>query len=163
MNDAVGGWFGSDFVQSVSYAETLSLTIPSRFPESVFPQSEPFGEYVYAPSYGITTALFTVSLFMFLLSRPKLGGDTPLPRWGKYAVGIYVVHPGVFALIRAGRDVLESMGYNIDQLIVWHLLLTPTLFVASWLVYIAAHKLRLIEIGGTHLPGRPWIRAIRSG
>lgn len=126
-------------------------------------RGEPFGEYVYAPSYGITTALFTLSLFMFLLSRPTLGADTPLPSWGKYAVGIYVVHPAVFALLRTGRDVLESMGYSIDQTILWHLLLTPTLFFASWLVYIAAHKLRIIEIGGSHLPGRPWLRAIRLG
>ena len=126
-------------------------------------RGEPFGSYIYSPSYGIATALFTASLFLFLLSRPQLGADTPLPSWGKYAVGIYVVHPAVFALIRAGRDVIESMGYNLDQLVLWHLLLTPTLFVASWLVYIAADRLRVIEIGGSHLPGKPWLRAIRSG
>ena len=123
---------------------------------------EAFGASVYAPSYGIATALLTASLFLFLLSRPRLGVDTPLPAWGTYAVGIYVVHPAVFALIRAGRDVLEAMGYTISDLLVWHLLLTPTLFLLSVLVYLAADKLRVIEIGGTHWPGRPWLRAIRS-
>ncbi|MFD1642749.1 acyltransferase [Halohasta litorea] len=126
-------------------------------------RGEAFGAYVYAPSYGISTALFTASLFLFLLSRPKLGADTPLPSWGSYAVGIYVVHPAVFALIRAGRDVLEASGYTIDGTILWHLLLTPTLFVLSVLVYLAADRLRVIEIGGTHWPGEPWLRAIRSG
>jgi len=126
-------------------------------------RGEPFGAYVYAPSYGITTALFTASLFIYLLSRPKLGVDTPLPSWGKYAVGIYVTHPAVFAVIRAVRDTLEHVGYTVDELIVWHLLLTPMLFYLSYLVYIAADKLRVIEIGGTHFPGRPWLRAMRSG
>ena len=123
---------------------------------------EAFGASVYAPSYGISTALLTIALFMFLLSRPKLGVDTPLPSWGTYAVGIYIVHPAVFALIRTGRDVLESVGYSIDGTIVWHLLLTPTLFLVSVLVYLAADRLRVIEIGGTHWPGRPLLRAIRS-
>ncbi|WP_253738290.1 acyltransferase family protein [Halohasta salina] len=124
---------------------------------------EAFGASVYAPSYGIATALLTASLFLFLLSRPRLGVDTPLPSWGIYAVGIYVVHPAVFALIRAGRDVVETMGYPISETIIWHLLLTPTLFVVSWLGYLAADRLRVIEIGGTHWPGGPWLRAIRSG
>ena len=124
---------------------------------------EAFGAYVYAPSYGLSTALLTVSLFLFLLSRPRLGVDTPLPSWGTYAVGIYVVHPAVFALIRAGRDVLEAVGYTIDGTIIWHLLLTPMLFLLSFLVYLAADRLRVIEIGGTHWPGEPWLRAIRSG
>jgi len=126
-------------------------------------QEEPFGGSVYAPSYGIATALVTTSLFLLLLSRPRLGADTPLPSWGTYAVGIYVVHPAVFALIRAGRDVLESMGYTVDGTILWHLLLTPTLFVASFLVYLAADRLHVIEMGGTHWPGGPWLRAMRSG
>jgi surface polysaccharide O-acyltransferase-like enzyme len=126
-------------------------------------RGESFGAYVYAPSYGISTALFTASLFLFLLSRPQLGVDTPLPSWSKYAVGIYVTHPAVFALIRAGRDVLAQVGYTVDGTIVWHLLLTPALFYLSYLVYIAADRLRVIEIGGSHLPGRPWLRSIRSG
>ena len=126
-------------------------------------RGEPLGSYVYAPSYGITTALLTTALFLLLLARPRLGADTPLPSWGRYAAGIYVVHPAVFALIRAGRDVLEAMGYAISETIVWHLLLTPTLFVTSWLVYLAADRLQVIEIGGTHWPGGPWLRAMRSG
>jgi len=126
-------------------------------------RGEAFGSYVYAPSYGVTTALLTTTLFLLLLARPQLGVDTPLPSWGRYAAGIYVVHPAVFALIRAGHDVVEAMGYPISETIIWHLLLTPTLFVASWLVYLAADRLRVIEIGGTHWPGGPWLRAIRSG
>ena len=125
-------------------------------------RDEPFGASLYAPEYGVTTALLTTTLFLLLLARPQLGVDTPLPSWGRYAAGIYVVHPAVFALIRAGRDVVEAMGYPISETIIWHLLLTPTLFVASWLGYLAADRLRVIEIGGTHWPGGPWLRAMWS-
>lgn len=126
-------------------------------------RGEPFGAYVYAPSYGISTALLTTSLFLYLLSRPRLGVDTPLPSWSTYAVGIYVVHPAVLAAIRAVRDILAAGGVVIDETLIWHVVLTPTLFVGSWLVYLTADRLRVIEIGGTHWPGRPWLRAIRSG
>ncbi|WP_226007403.1 acyltransferase family protein [Natrinema salinisoli] len=125
-------------------------------------RGEPFGSYVYAPSYGISTALLSISLFLFLLSRPTLFADTPLPEWGTYAVGIYVTHPTVFAILRAFRDTLESMGYTIDSMIVWHLMSTPATIVGALVLYVFAHKLRLIEIGGSHLPGEPWLRTRRS-
>lgn len=124
-------------------------------------RAEPFGSYVYAPSYGISTALLSVSLFLFLLSRPMLFADTSLPTWGTYAVGIYVTHPVVFAILRAFHGTPESMGYAIDLMIVWHLFLTPATIIGALGVYLLAHKLRLIEIGGSHLPGEPWFRARR--
>ncbi len=126
-------------------------------------KGEAFGSYVYAPSYGITTALLTASLFLFLLSRPQLGRGTPLPSWGSYAVGIYVTHPVVFGALRAGRELLAANDYPIEEALGWHLLSTPATFFGALAVYVLASKLRLIEIGGTHWPGKPWLRAIRSG
>ncbi|WP_152418173.1 acyltransferase family protein [Natrinema limicola] len=125
-------------------------------------RGEPFGSYVYAPSYGISTVLLSTSLFLFLLSWPTLLADTPLPAWGTYAVGIYVTHPSVFAILRAMRDSLESMSYPIDWMIVWHLISTPTTIIGALAVYLLAHRLRLIEIGGSHFPGEPWLRKRRS-
>lgn len=124
-------------------------------------KGETFGAYVYAPSYGITTALLTTSLFLFLLSRPTLGSGTPLPTWGTYAVGIYVTHPVVFAGLRGLRDLIETAGYPIESTVLWHLVLTPATFFGALVVYLAAHKLRIIEIGGSHWPGRPLLRSIR--
>ncbi|MFD1562752.1 acyltransferase family protein [Haloarchaeobius amylolyticus] len=138
----------------LQFAEFYVLGYPLR--------DEPFGSYVYAPSYGISTALLSVSLFLFLLSRPTLFTDTPLPTLGIYAVGIYVTHPMVFALLRAFRETLESMGYAIDSLVVWHLSFTPATILGALAVYLLAHKFRIIEIGGSHLPGEPWLRSRRS-
>ncbi|SEW00151.1 acyltransferase [Natrinema salifodinae] len=105
---------------------------------------------VYTASYTIATALVTVSLFLFLLSRPNLGKATPLPSWGKYAVGIYVAHPPVlYVLERTGEALL---GNGTWSAILWHLGLTPATFFGALLVYLAAHRLGLIEIGGSHLP-----------
>jgi surface polysaccharide O-acyltransferase-like enzyme len=120
-------------------------------------RGEAFGSYVYAPSYGISTALLSAALFLFFLSQPTLFATTPLPEWGTYAVGIYVTHPTVFAILRALRETLESVGYPIDSMVVWHLVTTPATIVGALAVYLLAHKLKLIEIGGSHLPGKPWL------
>lgn len=120
--------------------------------------NEPIGQSVYAPSYAITTVLLTLSLFLYLLSNPKLGTSTPLPQWGKYAVGIYVAHPPVLYVLHGVRDALEMAGYEVTKTILWHLLLTPATFFGALLLYLTAHKLQIIEIGGSHVPQVPQIR-----
>lgn len=125
-------------------------------------RGEPFGSYVFAPSYGVSTALLTVSLFLFLLSRPRLGADTPLPSWGVYAVGIYVVHPVVLEAVRALRDALTAAGYGVGAEVFWHLGATPATLLGALALYRLAHRLRIVEIGGTHLPGAPLLSSRRS-
>lgn len=115
---------------------------------------------VYSPSYTIGTALLTVSLFLFLLSRPELGTSTLLPSWGKYAVGVYVTHPPVLFVLQKTSEALGAVGYDVSNTIVWHFVLTPATFFGALLVYVAAHKLGVVEIGGIHLPNvrriQPW-------
>ncbi|WP_436345023.1 acyltransferase [Natronorubrum sp. FCH18a] len=120
---------------------------------------ESVGQTVYASSYSITTALLTLSLFVFLLSRPDLGRSTPLPSWGTYAVGIYVTHPAVLFALELAGELLGTAGYPVENTILWHLVLTPATFFGALLVYLAAHTVGAIEIGGTHLPS---IRRIRN-
>lgn len=120
--------------------------------ESVF-------QSVYTSSYTIATALFTVSLFAFLLSRPNLGKSTPLPSWGRYAVGVYVAHPAVLFILERTGEALSTMGHEIRHTLLWHLVLTPGTFFGALLVYIAAHRVGAIEIGGIHLPK---LRSIRN-
>ncbi|MFW6018763.1 MAG: acyltransferase [Halapricum sp.] len=139
----------------VQFIEFYVLGYPLR--------GEPFGSYVYAPSYGISTALLSVSLFLFLLSRPTLFADTSLPALGTYAVGIYITHPTVFAILRAVHGALESASLVTDSMLIWHLVSTPITIIGALAVYLLAHKLRVIEIDGSHLPGKPWFRSRRSG
>jgi surface polysaccharide O-acyltransferase-like enzyme len=100
---------------------------------------------VYTASYTIGTALFTISLFVFLLSRPNLGKDTSLPSWGKYAVGIYVVHPAILYPVERVDRVLYQIGYDVSNTLFWHLTLTFGTFFGALLVYILARKLGAIK------------------
>ena len=125
-------------------------------------RGEPFGSYVFAPSYGVTTAFLALSIFLFLLSRPTLGSGTPLPSWGVYAVGIYVVHPVVLAAVRGVRDALAASGADAGAAAFWHLGATPVTVLGAVAVYLLADRLRIVEIGGSHFPGAPLLASRRS-
>jgi len=125
-------------------------------------RGEPFGSYVFPPSYGVATVFLTLSVFLFLLSRPDLGADTPLPSWGVYAVGIYVVHPAVLAAVRGFRDALASAGHEVGAAVFWHLGATPATLLGALALYRLAHRLRIVEIGGSHFPGAPLWASRRS-
>ncbi|OIB56373.1 acyltransferase [Natrialba sp. SSL1] len=107
---------------------------------------------VYTASYTIGTALVTISLFLFLLSRPTLSKNTPLPSWGKYAVGIYVVHPAVLYPLERLDQIAQLAGYDIGNTLLWHLTLTPAVFGVSLLIYIGALKVGAIEGGRVRFP-----------
>ncbi|QLK27828.2 acyltransferase [Natrinema zhouii] len=114
---------------------------------------------VYWSSYTIGTALVTVSLFVFLLSRPDLGTSTAVPSWGRnYAVGIYVAHPPVLFVLEEGAEVLNSSGYEVQNTILWQFVLTPATFFGALLVYIAVSKLRPVRLGGFSLPRGNWMQ-----
>jgi surface polysaccharide O-acyltransferase-like enzyme len=111
-----------------------------------------FGHSVYTASYTIGTALFTISLFVFLLSRPTLGKHTSLPSWGRYAVGIYVVHPAVLYPLERVDLILLLTGYDISNTLFWHLALTLGTFFGALFVYILAQKLGAVEKVKISLP-----------
>ncbi|WP_126664651.1 acyltransferase family protein [Haloterrigena salifodinae] len=129
-----------------------ALHLGERYVLGYVVTDETLGHGVYTSSYTIATALVTLSLFLFLLSRPTLGARTPLPDWGKYAVGVYVAHPAVLFALETTADVLEGMGYEIQTTLLWHFALTPATFFGALVVYIGAHRVGAIEIGGSHLP-----------
>lgn len=140
--------------QSVYLAATVLfgvLHICERYVLGYVLKGGTVAEGVYAPSYTIGTVLVTISLFLFLLSRPRLGETTMLPSWGRrYAVGIYVVHPAVLFILERIRDVLHETGYEIGNTVLWHLTFTPATFFGALLIYVAAHKLGFIERSGVN-------------
>lgn len=113
---------------------------------------ETFAQGVYTASYTVGTALLSISLFLFLLSRPALGAGTPLPSWGGYAVGIYVVHPALLYPLERADAALRLLGFGGGNSILWHLALTPAVFFGSWLVYVAARKSGALHGGRLRLP-----------
>ncbi|WP_306060529.1 acyltransferase [Natronococcus wangiae] len=128
-----------------------ALHIAERYVLGYALTGETITQSVYTASYTIATVLVTISLFAFLLSRPNLGKSTPLPSWGNYAVGIYIAHPSVLFVLERAGEALTEMGYEIENTLLWHLVLTPGTFFGALLVYIAVRKLRAIEKGKARL------------
>ena len=112
---------------------------------------ETFAQGVYTASYTVGTALFSISLFLYLLSRPGLGAGTPLPSWGGYAVGIYVVHPALLYPLERADALTRQIGYGGDS-ILWHLALTPAVFFGSWLLYAAIRRSESLRGGRSPIP-----------
>ncbi|MDL5363801.1 acyltransferase [Halalkalicoccus sp. NIPERK01] len=134
------------------------LHIGERYVLGYVLTGETLAQGVYTASYTISTVFLTISLFLLLLSRPHLGRSTSVPSWGKYAVGIYVVHPAVLYVLERTDGPLRQIDIEATNTILWHLLLTPTTFFGALFVYLAAHKAGLIEIDGDHLPRLDRIR-----
>ncbi|MFC4544345.1 acyltransferase [Halosolutus amylolyticus] len=129
-----------------------ALHVGERYVLGYVIAGETFANGVYTASYTIGTALVSISLFAFLLSRPALGKGTPVPTWGRYAVGIYVTHPTVLFLLERTEEILHAMGYEIGTTLLWHLALTPATFFGALLVYVAARKSGVIRERRIRLP-----------
>jgi surface polysaccharide O-acyltransferase-like enzyme len=118
------------------------------------------GQEVYTASYTVGTALFTIAMFVFLLSRPDLGKGTPLPSWGKYAVGIYVVHPAVLYPLERLDGAFHLAGYDVGNTLAWHLALFAGTFLGALALYVAARKLGAVERVRIKLPRVGPLRAL---
>lgn len=130
-----------------------ALHVGERYALGYALTGDTFAQGVYTASYTIGTALVAVSLFAFLLSRPELGRDTPLPYWGqRYAAGIYVAHPAVLYPLERVPEVLEPIGYAVGDTLLWHLALTPATFLGAALVYVVTLELGVIEQRRIKLP-----------
>ncbi len=135
------------------------LHVVERFILGYWLPGQTFSAGVYSPTYTLFTAVSTLALFIFLLSRPSLGESTPLPSWGAYAVGIYVVHPPVLFVFEQVGDAILAVSTHSVVVILWHLLFTPATFFGALAVYLILHRLHVIEIGGSHLPSWPHIQS----
>ncbi|EMA62475.1 acyltransferase family protein [Halorubrum lipolyticum] len=155
---AARGWRGGSGRSGTLLAATVGfgiLHVVERYAVGYALGGASVATGVYAPSFTVGTAAFAVSLFLYLLSRPGLGASTHLPAWGSYAVGVYVAHPPVLAILdRIGDQALVG-GTPLAETLGWHLAYAPATFLVALGVYLAAHRLGVIEIGGSHLPRLP--------
>ncbi|QLD88723.1 acyltransferase [Natronomonas salina] len=139
-----------------------ALNVVERYVLGYVLTGETVTQGVYTASYTIGTALFSIALFLFLLARPGLGQHTALPSWGKSAVGIYVVHPALLYPLERSGTALRLLGVDGSESVLWHLLLTPTVFFGSWLVYVAVRELGAIQDGQVRLPDAWSVRSADS-
>lgn len=108
--------------------------------------SGPLSKSVYVADYSILTPFFAISLFLFALSTPTLGEGTCLRRLGVLTIGIYILHVPVLQLIRIAASVTSKFTpYAPSETLVWHFLLTPTVYVLTLFGYIALGRLGVVD------------------
>lgn len=103
-------------------------------------------EGVYTLDYSVATILATVPFCAFLLSRPDLLAGSRIERLGRYAVGIYVIHPAVLRLTHdmAVRLVELRFGYFAGNFLWYHLFLTPFVVLTSMAVFLVLERYRVV-------------------
>lgn len=134
------------------FAAFSALAVLERYVLGYVLGDATMAETVYTPEYGAMTPFASVSLFLFVLSRPRLGAGTRLPQVGRDAVGIYVLHPLVLYSLVAGVELLAMGGPALDRTILWHLLLTPVVYAGALRCYRLAARWGVVDPNGSHLP-----------
>jgi len=89
---------------------------------------------VDAPSldYSFFTALMALPLFIFILSRPQLGKETRLEKYGKNSLWIYIIHSIPISILIAVSKIISGVfGVAIAQSLVWQLIVTPLAFLTA--------------------------------
>jgi surface polysaccharide O-acyltransferase-like enzyme len=108
--------------------------------------SGPLSETVFTVNYSLLTPFFTVAIFLFALSTPKLGEGSYLQRFGVLTIGIYVLHiPVLFLLRNMARLISIFTVYTPSETIIWHIVLTPVVYVLSLFGYIALGRLNVVN------------------
>jgi peptidoglycan/LPS O-acetylase OafA/YrhL len=127
---------------------------------------------VQLTAYTLSTVFFVLAIFGYALSNPNWGRGTVLPRVGRHALGIYLVHVPVFRAVHATRRVWgPTLGFDPTSTLLWQVAITPLVYVLSLGVYLLMGRVGIVELGGSHMPwlNRLWsyrrtpVREHRSG
>ncbi|WP_049969698.1 acyltransferase [Haladaptatus cibarius] len=115
---------------------------------------------IHSTGYTISTIFFVLALFAYVLSKPQWGKNTILPKIGRHALGIYLLHVPVMRLLRTMNRVWRpEIGIDLTSTLLWQLGLTPLVYVLSLGVYLLMAKMHVIELGGSHTP---WLSRLWS-
>jgi surface polysaccharide O-acyltransferase-like enzyme len=115
---------------------------------------------IYMTEYTISTALLVLAVFVYALSNPGWGKETILPKIGRHALGIYLIHVPVMRTLRAMNRVWgPAVGVDLTSTLLWQLAVTPLVYVLSLAIYLFLAKMDVIELEGSHIP---WLHRIRS-
>ncbi|WP_435156702.1 acyltransferase [Haladaptatus sp. DFWS20] len=115
---------------------------------------------IYMTEYTVSTIFFVLALFAYVLSNPQWGKNTILPKVGRHALGIYLLHVPLIRLFRTMNRVWRpEIGVDLTSTLLWQLALTPLVYVLSLAIYLLMAKMHVIELGGSHTP---WLNRLRS-
>ncbi|WP_255666221.1 acyltransferase [Haladaptatus sp. DYF46] len=115
---------------------------------------------IYSTEYTVSTIFFVLALFAYVLSNPEWGRDTILPKVGRHALGIYLLHVPVIRLLRTMNRVWNpAIGIDLTSTVLWQLAIVPLVYVLSLSLYLLLAEMHVIELGGSHTP---WLSRILS-
>ncbi|TMU84082.1 acyltransferase [Bacillus sp. BHET2] len=90
--------------------------------------------------YFIFTVPTTISLFLYVMSKPELGKKSILTNIGKNSIGIYVIHVFFIKFINLMIDVLGVS--SINETIIWNIILSPAILIISYISYQFLQKVK---------------------
>lgn len=101
---------------------------------------------VYTTNYQVTTVVMVLSLFLFALSNPRMGEGTRTAALGKYALGIYLVHPVLMRVDGMVFSLLRLSGPAYVPGVVWELIYTPAVFLVSLAIYVWLGRSGVVDV-----------------
>jgi surface polysaccharide O-acyltransferase-like enzyme len=111
----------------------------------------PISEAVFTTNFSFFTIPFVLSLSFYALSTPHLGKGGFWCRSGKYTLGIYILHPVILKFINLlGGGFELILQSRITSTFLWHLLLTPSIYIITLLFYILLGEAGVIDIFYTY-------------
>jgi surface polysaccharide O-acyltransferase-like enzyme len=85
--------------------------------------------------YYISTILLSIVLFVLLLRSPEFGQSSYLSKMGKHSVGVYLIHVLFLDIDILILELLKAE--HVSEALLWNLLLTPIVFLASYVTYVS--------------------------
>lgn len=138
----------------------LGVQLVEQYAIGYIVRNNVLAQEIYLTEYTISTVLFVLAVFAYALSNPQWGKDTVLPRVGRHALGIYLIHVPVMRTLRAMNRVWgPAIGVDLTSTLLWQLVVTPLVYVLALAIYLALSKMDVIELDGSHIP---WLHRLRS-
>lgn len=138
----------------------LAVQLAEQYAIGYLLHERTLSQAVYLTEYTVTTVFLVLALFAYALSNPDLGRGTALPALGNYAVGVYLVHLPIYHAVEAVNDLSRLLvGFDARTTLLWHLVMTPLVYVLALALYRLAARTGVIDPDGSHVPRLGRIRS----
>jgi peptidoglycan/LPS O-acetylase OafA/YrhL len=138
----------------------LVLQLLEQYAVGYFLPGRTLAQGIFTTEYTVSTVFLVLAVFAYALSKPNWSRETSLPMLGEYAVGIYLIHAPVYQVFEMLNGAsMATGGFDFRTTLLWHVLITPTVYVLSLAVYILIARAGIVEIGGSHFP---WLDRLRA-
>ena len=90
-------------------------------------------------TYYFSTILVSISIFLIIIKNKNILKNSYINQIGKDCLGIYLMHVMVLDIIYL--FIIKLNLSNLTDRLIWHIMITPVVFVISWRIYIIMKQL----------------------